>query len=288
MVLSLETGHAYAAPSARDLAYEQGVQAEEAGEHARAAAEFTRAYRLTPTNEAGPRLLFLRASVAAHLRAHDGRGEHPEHLCQARALLREHLDGAAEGGGPDPLADERTHLARIESDLGTIDCDARVAEPVPPVPRDSPSNPSPPASEPLAPQRPDLERAPASPPPLEYSQLRQRRLRIAGWTSLGVGAAALVSMSVGIALTRAAMRKGQDLCWNMANACDYGDKTTALRQILADGRDAELLVKLSAPLTAAALVAGIVLLSLGFKQRPARLTPTIAPGAFGLGLQGRF
>src|SRR5690606_13511952 len=119
--LSFETGTARAAPSERDLAYERGVQADEAGDHARAAVEFARAYHLTPPGETGPRLLFLRASVDARRRARDRGGDPREHLCPARALLREHLAGAAPAAGPDPLADERASLARIDQELGGID-----------------------------------------------------------------------------------------------------------------------------------------------------------------------
>ena len=102
---------------------------------ARAAAAHERAYRLTPAAETGPRLLFLRASVAARLRADDGGEATRVHLCHAQVLLRDYLAdpsltpalrgaeqttlervdqrgrmaarpqlGVDEAGGPDPLA----------------------------------------------------------------------------------------------------------------------------------------------------------------------------------------
>ncbi|MBL8973902.1 MAG: hypothetical protein JNK56_25145, partial [Myxococcales bacterium] len=77
--------------SERDLAYELGVQAEASGDPARAAAAHERAYRLTPAAETGPRLLFLRASVAARLRADDGGEATRVHLCHAQVLLRDYL-----------------------------------------------------------------------------------------------------------------------------------------------------------------------------------------------------
>ena len=69
LLLSFESGHAGAAPpSERDLAYEQGLRAEEAGDDNAAAEHFARAYRLTAPAETGPRLLFLRCRkpVTAH------------------------------------------------------------------------------------------------------------------------------------------------------------------------------------------------------------------------------
>ncbi|MBZ5711363.1 hypothetical protein [Nannocystis pusilla] len=299
-ILSCETGVVHAAPSPRDLAYEQAVQAEEAGDHARAAAEYARAYQLTPAGESGPRLLFLRQSVAARLRARDGGGEPREHLCQARALLRDHLAGAGDG----TLAGERASLARVEQDLGGIDCDVPAANP--PVPTDSstappdtptadppvPSDTSDPIPRSPAPavQRPvptDMPQPPTTPD--GRSPRLVRGLRIAGLTSLAIGVAALVPMSVGIGLARARTREGRSLCWSMAEACDFSNPKIV--DILSDGRDYEQMVKITAPLVGVGFMAGIILLSLAMTGRarpPVTAAPRLGGGTLGFGLQGRF
>lgn len=277
LILSFQTGTAHAAPSPRDLAYEQGVHADELGDHALAAGEFARAYRLTPPDETGPRLLFLRASVAASLRARAD-GDPQGHLCRARALLREHL-GAAPASDPDPLADERRSLADIERHLGGADCSPPAPDP-PPAPAPTFLNKSEPAfkdiSQPV-PAPTDPSRAP-------------RALRISGAASLGVGAAALVMMGVGIALARAADRAGRSQCWNVATACvaDAG----SLQDIVADGRRADQLLRSGAVLGGLGILAGAVLLGLGLRPVRPRPGPTatlrFGPGSAALGLQGRF
>ncbi|WAS90304.1 hypothetical protein [Nannocystis punicea] len=297
--LSFETP----APSARDLAYEQGQAAKEAGDDARAAEEFARAYRLTPAGESGPRLMLLRESVDARLRAHE-RGAGPrDQLCPARALLREHLAGA----GAVPLADERARLARVEQGLGAVDCDAADR----PVPQDTPQDPPPPAPRDPPRTRPvpqDISTAAAAPvPSASLSGPQQsaqkdmstatgrasspgRGLRIAGAATLGLGAAALVPMSVGIAIARDAMRDGRRVCWEMDIACDGGTDRKLLA-ILERGQQADVLVKIAAPIAGVALLTGLVLLSVGLAARPRRplaVVPRFGPGSLGVGLQGRF
>lgn len=261
------------------------MQAEEAGDHARAAAEFARAYQLTPAGETGPRLLFLRHSVDAHLRARDGGGQPRDHLCQARGLLRDYLAGAGDG----PLVDERASLARVEQQLGGIDCDAPVPAPDPPVPPDS--NPEPPPTAPAI-QRPVPEDM-SKPPPPTLPDGRSPRLvrgfRIAGLTSLGVAVAALVPMSVGIGLARKATREGRAACWSMAEACD-GDYPM-IEDLLIEGRRYEQIVKITAPLVGVGFLASIIFLSLALPGRarpPVTVAPRLGRDTLGFGLQGRF
>ncbi|MDC0723286.1 hypothetical protein [Nannocystis bainbridge] len=287
--LSLET----APPSPRDLAYEQGQAAKEAADDPRAADEFARAYRLTPPGETGPRLMLLRESVDARLRAHERGAPAPEQLCPARALLREHLAGA------DPLTDERSRLARVEQGLGAVDCDA----PDRPVPQDIPTDPprapaeGPPPG-PVSPAPPDSSSpadAPPSPVPMDMSSrspasTRGRGLRIAGAAALGLGAAALVPMSVGIALARDATRDGRHYCWGREFACD-GGIDPQVDDILKRGYKADTLVKIAAPVAGIALLTGAVLLGVGLAMRaraPVAVAPRLGPGTLGLGLQGRF
>lgn len=291
LILSLETGTAHAAPSERDLAYERGVQAEEAGDHPAAALAFARAYHLTPPGETGPRLLFLRASVGASMRARDGGGDPRQHLCHARALLRQHLADAPPSPGPDPLAEERESLARIERDLGDIDCDAPAPQPVPedsapadPAPTDGPT-PSPPSPVPedtsfKQPVPEDISPRAADP---------RRPLRLAGAASLGLGAAALIPMGVGIALARAATRRGRAACWSAPLACDGSDLD--IDDLRKEGQRADRLVQIGAPVAAVALLAGAILLGLGLRGRPRPAltwTPHLGPRHAGVGLQGRF
>ncbi|MDC0674955.1 hypothetical protein [Nannocystis radixulma] len=276
------------------------MQAEEAGDHARAAAEYARAYQLTPAGESGPRLLFLRQSVAARLRARDGGGKPHEHLCQARALLRDHLAGAGEG----TLADERASLARVEQDLGGIDCDVPAAHP--PVPADSST--APPGTTTAAPPAPSdsSDPAPQSPAPAIQRPVptdmpqptrtpdgRSPRLvrgfRIAGLTSLAIGVAAIVPMSVGIGLARARTREGRSLCWSMEEACDFSNPKVAA--ILDEGREYERMVRITAPLVGVGFMAAIILLSLALPGRarpPVTAAPRLGGGTLGFGLQGRF
>jgi hypothetical protein len=299
--LSFETP----APSARDLAYEQGQAAKEAGDDARAADEFARAYRLTPAGESGPRLMLLRESVDARLRAHERGAGARDQLCPARALLREHLAGAS----ADPLADERARLARVEQGLRAVDCDA-VDRPVPqdtrPVPpRPGPGDPPPTPTRPVPQDTSPATAAPAPsaglagpqrPAPTDMSPATGRTstpgrgLRIAGVATLGVGAAALVPMSVGIAIARDAMRDGRRVCWEMDIACDGGTDRKLLA-ILERGQQADVLVKIAAPIAGVALLTGLVLLSVGLAARPRRplaVVPRFGPGTLGVGLQGRF
>lgn len=287
------------APSPRDLAYEQGQAAKEAGDDVRAAEEFARAYRLTPADETGPRLMLLRESVDARLRAHQRGAGAREQLCPARGLLREHLAGA------DPLADERARLDRIAQGLGAVDCDApeRPApqDPAPsqPVPEDTPPaspRPVPPDSSPVPPATSPATGPSSRPAPEDISFAPRRptrpgrALRIAGATVLGVGAAALVPMGVGIALARDATRDGRRVCWGMDIACDGGDNPE-VREILQRGYDADRLVRIAAPIAGVALLTGLVLLSVGLAVRgraPVAVGPRFGPGNLGIGLQGRF
>ena len=90
LALLVRSSPALAAPSERDLAYERAVMAEEGGDHPLAALHYARAYQLTPAAESGPRLLFLRAALAASLRIAADAPAAVLHLCQGRELLRAH------------------------------------------------------------------------------------------------------------------------------------------------------------------------------------------------------
>lgn len=326
LFLSFKTSSTRAAPSPRDLAYEQGVQAEEAGDLEAAAARFAEAYRLTPPAETGPRLLFLRAAVAARLRAHERTPDDPRHLCEARALLRDVLGDAPPAAGADPLAPERESLARIDAQLAGVDCpdkkpvssdtsssDAHVPEdssrpdvaPVSgdtsntadrPAPGDSPADRSVPGDI-SSPPADTTSPAPAAPDNSPLDRRRRRALVGAGAAGLALGAAGFVVMGVGVVIARDATRDGREQCWNKVDGCM--SNADGVPGILARGRLGDQLVKAGAAIGGLATLAGVVLLALSARARPSArvaVTPRLVleagtrgpPTALGLGLSGRF
>jgi hypothetical protein len=292
-----------AGPSERDRAYEEGAQAEEAGDFARAAASYERAYRMTTAAESGPRLLFLRAAVAAHLRADDVRDPRA-HLCPARALLREHLAASpAATGATDPLAAERADLARVEQRLaapGAPDCDApAAAAPIVPEPTatPAPASTSPPPAAPVA-AAPPAAAAPIPAEPAKSSTTPPgarpatppitRALRILGGVSLGVGVASLGVMGGGIAVAERATDRGRTACWKGQVACPAGQGDIA--DIVADGERGDQMVRVGAILGGLGVLTGVVLLAVSKRAGRARLvgSPVLAPGTAGVALSGRF
>lgn len=259
---------ARAGPSERDLAYERAVQAEAAGDDAVAAAGYARAYDLTPPAETGPRLLFLRAGVAAHLRVPPDSPAALLHLCQARELLRGHLRDTS-----DTLAAERADLAAIDGRIAAShDPDCTLLTP-PPAASPSPS-PAPPTSappDPIAAPRPEAapDPHPAPAPPRRLA----RPLQIAGGIGLGVSAASFALMGAGIVLADRASERGRDACWHAEAGCDV--TSGQLVDIVADGHRADTFVRVGAALGALAAIAGVTLLLVG--TRLAR-RPRLAPG----------
>lgn len=259
---------ARAGPSERDLAYERAVQAEAAGDDAVAAAGYARAYDLTPPAETGPRLLFLRAGVAAHLRVPPDSPAALLHLCQARELLRGHLRDTS-----DTLAAERADLAAIDGRIAASDDpDCTLLAP-PPAASPSPS-PAPPTSsppDPIAAPRPEAapDARPAPAPPRRLA----RPLQIAGGLGLGVSAASFALMGAGIVLADRASERGRDACWHAEAGCDV--TSGQLLDIVADGHRADTFVRVGAALGALAAIAGVTLLLVG--TRLAR-RPRLAPG----------
>jgi hypothetical protein len=276
------------APSERDLAYERAVQAEEAGDHVAAAGHYERAYQLTTPAETGPRLLFLRASVAARRRAFDGTTDARAHLCPARALLRVHLGATADlaPGSADPSLAERDSLAKIEQQIAAarVDCDVEpdlVPKPPDPIP-DKPATDEPATDRPVEP--PTSKPVGPEPPPATDPPGPSRNLRIAGGVTLGVGALGFAIMTGGIVWARYLQRRGVDICSNGAEACHAA--VDPLAKITERGDRANQMIATGASIGAVGLVTGIVLLALG--KRPARPRVAVTPGLTGLSLSGRF
>lgn len=311
----LAPGTGIAPGSERDLAYERGLQAELAGDDATAAASFERAYRLTAPAESGPRLLFLRASVAAGLRVDGGAAGARTLLCRAEALLRDHLAGApTRTAAPDPLAEERASLQRVEQRLADIPgptCAALVGpgeatNPTVPATTSSTSPPTtpspataPPSTSPGVPLAVEGEAspspgsvpagAPEAGPGAARPRLpaRTRALWIAGGASLGLGAAAFATMAAGVVVAREAEARGQEAC--LTRSCNTN--SAPIQDIVADGRRADLMVRTGAVLGGLGVLAGVVMFAVGERsRRRARVTlaPHLAPGWVGAGLSGRF
>jgi len=286
--LSPETAPSTPIPtSERDLAYELGVQAETAGDHPRAAAAFERAYRLTAPAETGPRLLFLRASVAARLRADDGSPTTRGQLCHAQALLRDYLrDGATTSA-------EQTTLSRVEERLALAsgpDCptllDTAAAPPRPaptptPVPGIQPPPTTAPTTSPGLPPRTDPTRpAPRTP--------GQRGLLASGVIGLGLAVGAFAVMGSGITLAQQANQRGIDACREPDKACtaSVDDNISDLRS---DGQRGNSLTRVGAVVGGLAVLTGVVLIIVGehLHRRPrVAQTPHLVPS--GLGLAARF
>lgn len=288
--LSPETAPDRSAPaSERDLAYELGVQAETAGDHPRAAAAFERAYRLTAPAETGPRLLFLRASVSARLRADDGSPPTRGQLCHAQALLRDYLRDLPAASA------EQTTLGSVEQRLALAsgpDCPTLLGTAAPP---QGPAPPPTPASVPGS-KRP-LPTAPTTPPASRKAPTRpapwtpgQRALLASGVVAIGLGAAAFAVMGTGIKLSQQANQRGIAACREPDKACtaSIDDNISDLRS---DGLRGNTLTRIGAVVGGLAVLTGVVLIIVGeqLHRRP-RVAPTahLTPTTVGLGLAARF
>lgn len=296
LTLSLGTGPASAAaadPSERDVAYERGVQAETAGDDEQAAAAYERAFRLTSPAESGPRLLFLRASVAARLRADAGGEPGRVQLCHASDLLREYLGDTPAPVGQDPLAEERASLQAVEQRLGSAgpSCASLLGGGVsePPAPEPTPPTPTTttPTTSPIAEPEPAAPASGPSPGPTPIDP-RRRALRISGGVSLGVGAAGLAMMVSGLAIGRRAIARGQRACLEEM-ACEAF--SPELRDIQADGTRGDVLATVGAVVGGVGVITGAVLLIVGERTRGrarATLSPAWTPTWTGVTLSGRF
>lgn len=271
----------------RDLAYELGVQAETAGDQPRAAAAFERAYRLTAPAETGPRLLFLRASVSARLRADDGSPSTRGQLCHAQALLRDYLRDLPAASA------EQTTLGSVEQRLALAsgpDCSTLLGtDATPPGPAPAPTPASVPGS-----KRP-LPTAPTTPPRTDPPRPApwtpgQRALLATGVVAIGLGAAAFAVMGTGIKLSQQANQRGIAACREPDKACtaSIDDNISDLRS---DGLRGNTLTRIGAVVGGLAVLTGVVLIIVGeqLHRRP-RVTPTahLTPTTVGLGLAARF
>ena len=260
--------------SERDLAYELGVQAEASGDPARAAAAHERAYRLTPAAETGPRLLFLRASVAARLRADDGGEATRVHLCHAQVLLRDYL--ADPSLTPALRGAEQTTLEQIDQRLlaraSAPACDTLLGLAPPPAP--APTTAPPPAPTAPAPTTtPSTPEGPAPPPAAPLT----RPLQIAGGVSLGLGVTGLALLAAGVAVARHANQRGRDHCRAAPTACVANDNV--LRDVELAGRRGDTLVRVGAVAASLGIILGVTLLALSTrKPAPRRLQLQPGPG----------
>lgn len=262
--------------SERDLAYELGVQAEASGDPARAAAAHERAYRLTPAAETGPRLLFLRASVAARLRADDGGEATRVHLCHAQVLLRDYL--ADPSLTPALRGAEQTTLERVDQRLlarpGAPACDTLLGLAPPPAPTTTPPPaPTAPAPTPTPTTTTTTPEGPAPPPAAPLT----RPLQISGGVSLGLGVTGLALLAAGVAVARHANQRGRDHCRAAPTACVANDNV--LRDVELAGRRGDTLVRVGAVAASLGIILGVTLLALSTrKPAPRRLQHQPGPG----------
>ena len=243
-----------------------------------------------------PRLLFLRASVTARLRAAEpapaGDPLARTSLCQARALLHDYLDPLTPPttDAPDPAADERSRLAEVEQRLSLEagpDCTTLLAPvaatPVPP-PEPTPARQPTQQTTPLATPQPSPLAPPLAPP-----ADRGRRERLAGGVALGVGVTGLALLITGVMLDRRANARGLALCREAMTGCTaYGSQ---LRDIEVLGRRGDTLIGVGAVVGGLGLVSGAMLLAIGLRRRDAprvSWSPRISPSSAGLALSGRF
>lgn len=264
LALLVRSSPAFAAPSERDLAYERAVMAEEAGDHPLAALHYARAYQLTPAAESGPRLLFLRAALAASLRIAADAPAAVLHLCQGRELLRAHARETAE-----LLPEEGASLAELERRIAASDdpsC-ASLQPAEPPPAREAPE----PAPEPAATPKPA---APAPAPASQRSPLA-RPLLIGGGVALGLSVGSFAMLGAGVSIAARASERGRQLCWEEPAGCDL--ISPEVLDIRADGRRGDTLVRAGAALGAITAIAGLALVITGARlTRPRRVA--LAPG----------
>lgn len=258
---------AVAAPSERDLAYERAVLAEEAGDHPLAALHYTRAYQLTPAAETGPRLLFLRAALAASLRIPADAPAAVLHLCRGRELVQAYAREA-----PDLLPEEAAALAELERRIAAGDDPSCVSlhPGETPTPREVPEA-APAAAAAAAPAAP----RPAAPKPAATRSPLARPLLIGGGVSLGLSVGSFAMLGAGVSIAARATERGRQVCWEGPAGCDL--ISPEVLDIRADGRRGDTLVRAGAALGVITAIAGLALVITGARlARPRRVAA--APG----------
>jgi hypothetical protein len=259
------------------------------GDHARAAAAYERAYRLTLAAETGPRLLFLRASVAARLRADDGTPATREQLCRAQALLRGYLGEVGRPGdrrAREPRAHRPAHRPRARARLRGA-ARRRGGAASRGVARRCDGGAGADAPDPVGDARATGDAA--TPAQMGRRTPGQRALLVGGILGLGVGVAGVAVMGSGVAISRRANERGREACVLGETGCSAID--LSLMDIIADGRRGDRLTRIGAVIGGLGLIVGVALVVAGELQRRrprVAVSPRLGPGELGVGLTGRF
>jgi hypothetical protein len=250
-----------------------------AGQHEAAVDELLAAYAAMPDPlryRAGRgKVIGSLRSAWTHLDATTG---DPAHLCRLQSLLLLHLEGLLTALGPAARADDVAGTrAGLQEVRGALDRRGATCTP--------PARPRPPPA-----ARPAPAPAPPPVPPLHDPAPDRRGLRIGGGVALGLGLAALATMTFGW-VRHAAARA--DIQTHIDELNDAGRPVTPQEdaEVLAryhDGVRMRTLAAVSGALGGAALIVGAALLGAGRRGRSARAAPLFAPHFVGVGLRLAF
>ncbi len=281
---------------ATDL-YNEGIEAQRAGNIVSAAEKFSAALVLIPADEIEIRAAVLFDLVAARRDAFKEDGEF-RHLCAARDALTDYIDEseAAEGKKAREFTDvkqartvrgevlEQMHL--VERDSPEATCDERAADPEAEGPLEEPA--AEPATEP-------------EPGGLKSLDKRSKTYLIAGGATAGVGLIFYALMFGGMAMGRKAERDGEALVQMGIDTGMYVSKyDPGIVAIQDRGRAGNSLAIAGGVIGTLATGAGVALIVLAFKRpgssrksdvarRGAPLvTPRVTPRGGGVTLRLRF
>lgn len=269
--------------------YEQGLAERDAGNFVSAAEHFDAAYRELPASDRDVRGAVMFELVDARRNAF-AEGEGPPQLCEAERVLVGYLDevkaefGARGDKRPDTrkakkvLAEVRKQIAALKKETPDLDCAREVIEAPPPEP-------------------PPVEEAPAEPPKQPVPEVskpdaRARTFVIAGAATTGAGGLFLVLMGVGLGLgDRAELDGARATADAVLAGMPLSEDDPELQRIVKRGRIGNGLAIAGGIVATAAIAAGVTLIVLGTRKRPAKaaaFAPAVAPGFVGGSLAVRF
>lgn len=279
-----------AGPVDPKLEYEQGLEERDAGNFVTAAEHFDVAYRELPASDRDVRAAVMFELVDARRNAF-AEGEGPPQICEAERVLVGYLDevkaefGARGDKRPDTrkakkvLAEVRKQIAVLKKETPELDCATEIVEAPPPA--EPPPVEGPPPEPPNQPAPEDSKPDP-----------RARTLVIAGAATTGVGGLFLVLMGVGLGLgNRAELDGAKQTAAAVLAGMPLSEDDPELQQIVKRGRVGNGLAIAGGVLATAAIAAGVTLIVLGTRKRPAKaaaFAPAVAPGFVGGSLAVRF
>jgi hypothetical protein len=272
------------------LEYEQGIAERDAGNFVTAAEHFDVAYRELPASDRDVRAAVMFELVDARRNAF-AEGEGPPQICEAERVLAGYLDevkavfGARGDKRPDTrkakkvLAEVRKQITALKKETPGLDCASEVIE-------------APPPAEPAQGPAPSPEQPKQPVPEVSKPEPRARTFVIAGAATTGVGGLFLVLMGVGLGLGNRAELDGARLTADAVLAgMPLSEDDPELQRVVKRGRVGNGLAIAGGILATAAIAAGVTLIVLGTRKRPAKaaaFAPAVAPGFVGGSLAVRF